>query len=143
MGGSQPLISYHLFVRNQEIFDYFIDLAWLISQRPIEYNYSVGLTPIELRLQILLYFVADLIVVLVRCFASNCLIIRDPVRGLCFGSRKRAGDRAKVSGKAGEGILMILALRAAKTGFTFGTIFYSTNNCFRNTQGAPDHYLSL
>ena len=48
MGGSQPLISYHLFVRNQEIFDYFIDLAWLISQRPIEYNYSVGLTPIEL-----------------------------------------------------------------------------------------------
>jgi hypothetical protein len=35
-------------VRNQEIFDYFIDLAWLISQRPIEYNYSVGLTPIEL-----------------------------------------------------------------------------------------------
>jgi len=49
VGGSQPLISYHLFVRNQEIFDYFIDLTWLISQRPIEYNYSVGLTPIELR----------------------------------------------------------------------------------------------
>ncbi|MEG5005461.1 hypothetical protein [Microcoleus sp. B5-D4] len=37
------------------------------------------------------------------------MIIRDPVRGLSFGSRKRAGDRAKVSGKAGEGILMILA----------------------------------
>jgi hypothetical protein len=36
-------------MRNQEIFDYFIDLAWLISQRPIEYNYSVGLTPIELK----------------------------------------------------------------------------------------------
>jgi hypothetical protein len=48
VGGSQALISYHLFVRNQEIFDYFIDVAWLISQRPIEYNYSVGLTPIEL-----------------------------------------------------------------------------------------------
>ena len=48
MGGSQPLISYHLFVRNQENFDYFIDLAWLISQRPIWYNYSVGITPIEL-----------------------------------------------------------------------------------------------
>ena len=27
VGGSQPLISYHLFVRNQEIFDYFIDIA--------------------------------------------------------------------------------------------------------------------
>jgi hypothetical protein len=27
---------------------FFIDLAWLISQRPIEYNYNVGLTPIEL-----------------------------------------------------------------------------------------------
>jgi hypothetical protein len=103
----------------------------------------VGLTPIELRLQILLYFVADLIVVLGRCFASNCLIIRDPVRGLSEGLPKLTSDLAKVSGKALEGILMILALRAAKTGFTFGTIFHSTNNCFRNTQGAPDRYLSL
>ncbi|WP_150111634.1 hypothetical protein [Oscillatoria nigro-viridis] len=56
---------------------------------------------------------------------------------------RRSGDRAKVSGKAREGILMILALRAAKTGFTFGTIFHSTNNWFRSTQGAPDNYLSL
>ncbi|MEG4441472.1 hypothetical protein QUB47_17570 [Microcoleus sp. AT9_B5] len=36
---------------------------------------------------------------------------------------RRSGDRAKVSGKSAEGILMILALRAAQTGFTFGTIF--------------------
>jgi len=37
-----------------------------------------------------------------------------------------SGDRAQVSAKAADGILMILALRAAKTGFTFGTIFQST-----------------
>ena len=51
VGGSQQPIFYHLFVINQEIFDDFIDLAWLISQRPIEYNYSVGVTPIELNIK--------------------------------------------------------------------------------------------
>ncbi|MEG5001524.1 hypothetical protein QUB13_28110 [Microcoleus sp. B4-D4] len=43
---------------------------------------------------------------------------------------------AKVSGNSAKGILMILALRAAKTEFTFGTIFKAQ---IINVVGLPEN----
>jgi len=44
----QPFISYHLLWEIRKFFDYFIDpLRKPISQRPIEYNYSVDSMPLS------------------------------------------------------------------------------------------------